>query len=158
MLTARVHRGAPGTVAGAAERPKPKPQVNRATEGSPPRHVRHSRRALDRARKREPLRAEARQRMNRIAPVHAAGAGRDVPAISLTQIEDSALGAGRSGGAPGRSSVSTYVSGEDPVFSAINRVATHSKPYSDSCSKSIRAPRSRTSRKNLFLRDLAQSS
>ena len=136
----------------------PKPQVNRATEASPPRHVRHSRRAPDRARKREPLRAEAQQRTNRTAPLHAAGAGRDVPAISLTQIEGSALGAGRGDVVPGRSSASTCVAGEHPIFSAIKRVAAHSKPYSGPCSKNIRAARSRTSCKNLLLRAIAPSS
>ena len=96
MRTARMHRGAAGIVAGAADRPNP--HVNRAIEAKPPRRVPHTRRAPDRARKRKRLRPEARQRTNQIAPAHDAGAGQGVPAISLTPISGPALGVGRSGG------------------------------------------------------------
>lgn len=92
MRTARMHRGAAGIVAGAAERLNP--HVNRAIEANPPRRVPHTRRAPDRARKRKRLKPEARQRTNQIAPAHDAGAGHGVPAISLTPINGPALGAG----------------------------------------------------------------
>lgn len=59
---------------------------------------------------------------------------------------------------PGRSSASTCVAGEHPIFSAIKRVAAHSKPYSGQCFKNIRAARSRTSCENLLLRAIAPSS
>ena len=50
------------------------------------------------------------------------------------------------------------VSGEQPIFSAIEWVASHSEPYSGRCSENIRTARSRTSCENLFLRAIAPSS
>ena len=128
MRTGRMHRGAPVIVAGAAEGQKPNPQVNRATEASHLRHVPHSRRAPARAQKRQTPKAETRPRTIPTVPVPAAGAGRDVLAISLTPIDLSTLGTGRRGVVPGPFPAATRVSGDHPIFSTIKRGTAHSWP------------------------------
>jgi hypothetical protein len=50
------------------------------------------------------------------------------------------------------------VSAEQPIFYAIEPIASHSEAYSPRCSKTIRTARSRTSGENLVLRAIAPSS
>ena len=50
------------------------------------------------------------------------------------------------------------VSGEHPIFSAIEQIASHRDPYSSRCSKTIRTDRSRTSWENLLARAMTPSS